>query len=113
MRISDWSSDVCSSDLGNRGRRCGGIAEPTVRFKRTDPEVTVALVNPFLAQEAEPATPTPATPTPAVSQKSGFVNPFVAQVGLDTAQNTRNTLDDWGPGVVEPDRKSTRLNSSH
>src|SRR3546814_19486639 len=24
MRISDWSSDVCSSDLGGRGR-CGGV----------------------------------------------------------------------------------------
>src|SRR3546814_8818437 len=22
MRISDWSSDVCSSDLGRRSRRC-------------------------------------------------------------------------------------------
>src|SRR3546814_1805182 len=24
MRISDWSSDVCSSDLGERGARLGG-----------------------------------------------------------------------------------------
>src|SRR3546814_5060484 len=24
MRISDWSSDVCSSDLRDRKRRCGG-----------------------------------------------------------------------------------------
>src|SRR3546814_1170115 len=26
MRISDWSSDVCSSDLGDRGRRLSGAA---------------------------------------------------------------------------------------
>src|SRR3546814_11418298 len=33
MRISDWSSDVCSSDLG---ARCGGRARPAVgqRFGR-------------------------------------------------------------------------------
>src|SRR3546814_1339210 len=39
MRISDWSSDVCSSDLGAyRGRGRGqGIVERHVRRWRTDP----------------------------------------------------------------------------
>jgi len=57
----------------------------------------VALINPFLAPEAEPAAPVAQTPN-AVTQaaQSGFVNPFVDQtpVGLG--------LDDWGDGVVEP-----------
>src|SRR3546814_18950490 len=28
MRLSDWSSDVCSSDLRHRSRRRGGTDEP-------------------------------------------------------------------------------------
>src|SRR3546814_6727917 len=35
MRISDWSSDVCSSDLGS-----GGSAEILVEGFATDPQVT-------------------------------------------------------------------------
>src|SRR3546814_5453402 len=36
MRISDWSSDVCSSDLGNiagqRDRLAAGLLDPVNRF---------------------------------------------------------------------------------
>src|SRR3546814_3686317 len=38
MRISDWSSDVCSSDLSRRRRRdwCGGGLGPAERAERVD-----------------------------------------------------------------------------
>src|SRR3546814_9075938 len=31
MRISDWSSDVCSSDLGNIVRRARGVKQRNIR----------------------------------------------------------------------------------
>src|SRR3546814_5457651 len=38
MRISDWSSDVCSSDLGSRrSRRAAGAHRPVARRDRRDP----------------------------------------------------------------------------
>src|SRR3546814_1212548 len=33
MRISDWSSDVCSSDLRLTGQRTGGAGRPHRRFR--------------------------------------------------------------------------------
>src|SRR3546814_16925319 len=46
MRISDWSSDVCSSDLDDRGHDCGVVAqmrnvadEGTVDLQRVDREL--------------------------------------------------------------------------
>src|SRR3546814_11472384 len=36
MRISDWSSDVCSSDLA-RGRRSAGRAAPIRHWRRRRP----------------------------------------------------------------------------
>src|SRR3546814_2474931 len=33
MRISDWSSDVCSSELGRKIARGGGIVDPRMRFR--------------------------------------------------------------------------------
>src|SRR3546814_4696779 len=32
MRISDWSSDVCSSDLGKHERGCFGVRRPGSAF---------------------------------------------------------------------------------
>src|SRR3546814_18752934 len=37
MRISDWSSDVCSSDLGATGRGAGGARGRTVSQPGTAP----------------------------------------------------------------------------
>src|SRR3546814_14807418 len=42
MRISDWSSDVCSSDLGGAGRPEGGSDRP--RDRRDRPSTATASV---------------------------------------------------------------------
>src|SRR3546814_12499429 len=34
MRISDWSSDVCSSDLQNRGRQAVGVGRESAEKAR-------------------------------------------------------------------------------
>src|SRR3546814_5617932 len=50
MRISDWSSDVCSSDLRPiaQGLRCASIAHPRLEIDLVDlkpPAVTACLHN--------------------------------------------------------------------
>src|SRR3546814_4909021 len=47
MRISDWSSDVCSSDLLQRARRLpGGGAAHRCRDARRDPATDRGMVRP-------------------------------------------------------------------
>src|SRR3546814_2393522 len=105
MRISDWSSDVCSSDLPER-------------------EGTVPM----------PFTPAIAVITDEVAEDIGGGLGFAARHGLDRVDirsvDGRNVilfddeelsdlalrLKDAGLTVgcyCSPDRKSTRLNSSH
>src|SRR3546814_1899698 len=42
MRISDWSLDVCSSDLADPGRACRDLAE-AIRVMVAGPEIENAL----------------------------------------------------------------------
>src|SRR3546814_10906059 len=100
MRISDWSSDVCSSDL----------------------RVFTAL--------GQTANPKPSTPVPVwigsnsakarqrVADSADGWNPFAAPAAvaktsrtpaLETVDDLAELLDD----LWRRDRKSTRLNSSH
>src|SRR3546814_18311840 len=48
MRISDWSSDVCSSDLG----LAAGVLEETVAAMRTKPGDIVAWLGPAAGPQA-------------------------------------------------------------
>src|SRR3546814_3320360 len=99
MRISDWSSDVCSSDL-NSGPGGNDLA-PARDW--------LALADAFYAASVES---TPAIPviwgTDAVHGHSNIVGAtlFPHNVGLGAARD---------PDLIERigDRKSTRLNSSH
>src|SRR3546814_16404024 len=68
MRISDWSSDVCSSDLAEAGARRGAAARdsraPEARLRRADRRLA----------EARPAAD--ALP-PAVEAGGGGARPFL------------------------------------
>src|SRR3546814_10093553 len=104
MRISDWSSDVCSSDLA-RGVRS---------LRRThdgDPDSPPSLARGQLMN---------ANPIPSPSPSSlEALNDWVA----DVAALTRPDRIHWCDGsdaefdalvaAMQEDRKSTRLNSSH
>src|SRR3546814_10647797 len=102
MRISDWSSDVCSSDLSDLG----------VRLLTTDdPEEAAAIAEELnrLNEERRALETLVLEQAEAAAVRTG--NASVAVVsGIG-----------WHPGVIgivagrlkERDRKSTRLNSSH
>src|SRR3546814_15597299 len=79
MRISDWSSDVCSSDLSN-GRM--NLADVIASGEQAPVSVTRAVDNaPAAARPApgEPVIPTtPAAPTAAIH--IGSVNPANGQL---------------------------------
>src|SRR3546814_9003763 len=107
MRISDWSSDVCSSDLIDRAAEpllvvvdqvLNGIDGQTDTGD-TD-EVTVVIDNPIVDEDGHRV-------------PVGQVRIDVDLVGLHHPADTKIPLV---PPVVlghRLDRKSTRLNSSH
>src|SRR3546814_8601317 len=103
MRISDWSSDVCSSDLLRRGEAVllgnvqrqrlldlPGLAQQVAEADAVVADVAVGVCA-CRHEEGELA-------AEAVSDRAGF-----AGAGLMRAQRGKGFLD----------RKSTRLNSSH
>src|SRR3546814_1641121 len=101
MRISDWSSDVCSSDLPNEDQgfllvdmQAPGEASANRTLK------VIEQVEAAFGQE------------PAVER-------VVAISGFSFSGTGQNaglafiTLKDWSERGAEEDRKSTRLNSRH
>src|SRR3546814_7973098 len=109
MRISDWSSDVCSSDLANfddtlshQGAPPGPPSISAISLRRKDS--STAFLSHWLTCHAPPASRAATRRLPSSSPASA----------ASTASRT-------GPRVVTPsvsrasqaDRKSTRLNSSH
>src|SRR3546814_14152007 len=61
MRISDWSSDVCSSDLGNSRHACGAL----LQHGRLSPRNSLATGLPGKSREFSAGTP---STSPALHQ---------------------------------------------
>src|SRR3546814_7765495 len=105
MRISDWSSDVCSSDLHQAVDRAAGQAVVGLRIpgpglQRLDvPDVALDLV----AQDQRVDL--------VLARQRGGVD--CVEPGEDRLVEIDSRLAALGTEVVDPDRKSTRLNSSH
>src|SRR3546814_6853532 len=108
MRISDWSSDVCSSDLpGSAVPLADAIKSYLFNAQLiTLPDRTgMALIIPTEAQD-----------TPAVCNWLGSLavhnGPIRQIIAVDVRQSMANG---GGPACLRlrVDRKSTRLNSSH
>src|SRR3546814_6650054 len=118
MRISDWSSDVCSSDLGPR------IVDLSADFRLTDPAV--------YAEWYGNAHPAPALLTEAVYGLTEYARgllptariaacpgcyPTAALLALlplvEGHAVDASTISVFAMSGVSGDRKSTRLNSSH
>src|SRR3546814_7862126 len=103
MRISDWSSDVCSSDLG------GKTAINTARGKN--------LVGAFHQPAAVLIDPATLDTLPERQMRAGYAE--VVKYGLigDPAFfawcEVHGEALMAGDGAARRDRKSTRLNSSH
>src|SRR3546814_10433749 len=111
MRISDWSSDVCSSDL--RLSRTDFKKGPPFRRKqrgqlRNEATVVVQSVHPrkqragrFIIRD--------------IARKPGraFYIGRVAKNAMEAARQGLRPIAANKGGAVTQDRKSTRLNSSH
>src|SRR3546814_5802105 len=102
MRISDWSSDVCSSDLEQASQR------DIERDQRTAEEADVA------AQETKSAVDA------ADKGSQELINDVqithvrrVLIVRKEAAEPIRGSWSERAPRRRRRDRKSTRLNSSH
>src|SRR3546814_3977578 len=95
MRISDWSSDVCSSDLGKKRR----IPLDTV------PHYFPAVISPETWADAQALLTAKGAPRgrQAVAPLSNILS------RLATCPKCAGTMT----RVQKGDRKSTRLNSSH
>src|SRR3546814_7595380 len=115
MRISDWSSDVCSSDLGVEGARSAAGAD----VERAGGVVIVAQDK--TEREAD-------RPTIGNGERTGAAVAYV-QDAIDGPDGARTVYCRRAGGGISPsqmggagrsqraaggeDRKSTRLNSSH
>src|SRR3546814_1932820 len=86
MRISDWSSDVCSSDL------------PAIASRNSAQSATVRAIGPCTASGLKARDVTPRGTRPAVGR-----SPTTPQ--KDAGMRSEPPMSE--------DRKSTRLNSSH
>src|SRR3546814_9657991 len=100
MRISDWSSDVCSSDLILSGAKAPQLQQPTSFYYPRLPQIAFYEAEdfPWLA-EMLTALPAIRAEAEAVLAGESGVTPYV-QRAKDRPEPTQ-------------DRKSTRLHSSH
>src|SRR3546814_2709150 len=107
MRISDWSSDVCSSDLQGRAETGGGQAQIDLRRQAQDRNERPATEGRLMALEVyrqkRDLTKT-AEPQGAAKTAKGS-NAYLIQ--KQAARRLHYALR------LEVDRKSTRLNYSH
>src|SRR3546814_6846843 len=102
MRISDWSSDVCSSDLGKESSHGAALGEAEVALAREKLGWPHA---PFEIPDAI-AKGWDAKAKGAVAEQDWQVRfkDYAAKFPADAAEFQRR---------MRGDRKSTRLNSSH
>src|SRR3546814_20328469 len=77
MRISDWSSDVCSSDLHSLHEVNDGLAHGRVFFMEVKKD-GIAL---YEADERELATPTPKMPDEALAMATEYFEEWYSTAG--------------------------------
>src|SRR3546814_6744320 len=117
MRISDWSSDVCSSDLGRPAAQAGPCRQPAARPARRDPErhprrrlfdsrQLTAIRRRFAADQRRPRK------RPAHSPGISTVE-AVMQQAISVIKAEHRSLAAVLHGLMTVDRKNTPLNSSH
>src|SRR3546814_4985183 len=122
MRISDWSSDVCSSDLSGRDSPAGRIEIMAVKPSRIIGERGITLVTDALQYNGDvPRDVLIRFPAGIDERGEGGVEPRIARG--KTEGHSLPSLKGERPislrciphlhGLAERDRKSTRLNSSH
>src|SRR3546814_10867467 len=122
MRISDWSSDVCSSDLDAFALRSQHRADHAIKSGRFASEIVAvagSIVNGGEAQSFITDEQPRATSEAALAKLKSVTRPD----GTVTAGNASGINDGAAAMIIATldeakcqgltDRKSTRLNSSH
>src|SRR3546814_8076610 len=109
MRISDWSSDVCSSDLSVRQEKAGRF--PTLGTQAT--AIQGRLPGLDIQDSAPPSASAPVSPQGQADDSLSVYNLGLnANWELDFAGGTQRRIE-AGNAQAAADRKRTRLNSSH
>src|SRR3546814_2765917 len=97
MRISDWSSDVCSSDLARAVRALAALRQIADAFDRPARTVDVPAEMPRIAA--------------GTSFNEASAKALLGKIGV--ASPVERVVDSPDEVAATADRKSTRLNSSH
>src|SRR3546814_1212331 len=117
MRISDWSSDVCSSDLSENL-----ASTSTLNLRGLGPDATLTLINGHrIAYDgAFQGVDISAIPLAALDRLEIVADGASALYGSDAVGGVANIIlrrdfdGIWSSARISgTDRKSTRLNSSH
>src|SRR3546814_1475644 len=111
MRISDWSSDVCSSDLNEFQHYA---EEQHIHLDYSKPATTIEAW--FDADQFEKVIYNLLSNAFKFAPIGGSVRVAVEKITPSTRYpevSAKVTIWDNGKGVPKEDRKSTRLNSSH
>src|SRR3546814_5993006 len=113
MRISDWSSDVCSSDLfetvilAGLHRRPKGDTPPLMRFEYSEGQLLLGPIRHRAAEESEPVSIYLAE---REKKRAAYETDRLLYVALTRARSQLHLIAEVG---LDEDRKRTRLNSSH
>src|SRR3546814_1397846 len=103
MRISDWSSDVCSSDL-----------DAPLRPPRLDAEQRESVDHPAFERGDVGAHVAPAPRQVELDIADALARPMIGITPpAPRIINRELRVQQFGGIGARPDRKSTRLNSSH
>src|SRR3546814_1256285 len=97
MRISDWSSDVCSSDLVN-------FPLPHLKIQAARLHIGISA---FLLQTLDFRVPRDTIVQPVDDGRRDSIGGLVERLANGNGQ------DEQVDAIADQDRKSTRLNSSH
>src|SRR3546814_8776931 len=116
MRISDWSSDVCSSDLPAAGADADAGSVTTTNTPPTDLQPG-DMPDTYLAAPGTAAAPDAAVDATTVDEAPAGVTPATTPAPVAAAPaddlNVIAVPQDTPPVPEAEDRKSTRLHSSH
>src|SRR3546814_10424765 len=105
MRISDWSSDVCSSDLGFKGREFYWHSDfETWHVEDGMPRMRALSMSVLLAENTPHNGPLMVIP--------GSHRTYLTCLGETPDDHYLSSLKKQEYGVPDEERKSTRLNSS-
>src|SRR3546814_5854978 len=112
MRISDWSSDVCSSDLPKV--ELPKVVEEAQRRGQRLSQACVSALSDFTSASDNTFSGIKQTIT---SKLNLWLNPYVdaatSETDFDLRQVRRERISIYLGVSPDKDRKSTRLNSSH